>query len=98
MNRLPQDRYASNKDQALRTAKHLAEFICENLTHLEKFDRSGRKRRAAITFRDMLCAGEDLTPGQHSYLESIWETTMKGAGYESCDVHHDTKGRSLKFG
>jgi hypothetical protein len=98
MNRLPHDRYASNAEQAQRTAKHLCDFIAKNLHHLRKVDRRGKMEGAVEKFSKILDSGQVLTPGQYSYLEGIYEKCMAGAGYESAPVHSDRKPRKLRFG
>ena len=98
VDRRPTDRYSSNRDQAHRTALHLAEFVTTNIAHLRKVDTSGKMERAAKSFRTLLANGEELTPGQHSFLEGIYESTMRGAGFESAPVHTDKKRRGMRFG
>ena len=98
VDRRPADRFSSNKRQAHRTALHLAEFILSNLQHLAKVDNTGKLEKAARDFRFLLANGEDLTPGQLSFLESIYEKVLGAAGYDSISVHHDKTRRSLKVG
>jgi hypothetical protein len=92
------DRYSSNRNQAQRNAKHLADFVCDNLPHLGKVDATGKMEKAAKSFRTLLANGEDLTPGQLSFMESIYEATMKGMGFPAAEVHSDRKPRGMRFG
>jgi hypothetical protein len=90
--------YFRNTEQAPRTALHLAEFIITNIEHLRRKDQKKRMENAVNSFMVLLKAGEKLTPGQYSYLEGIYEATMRGMGLESVNVHSDRKRRALRFG
>ena len=90
--------YFSNRDQAKRTAIHQCEFILSQVDALRRVDRDGRAEKAAKDFHLLLKAGETLSKGQYSYLEGIYESTMRGMGLESVNVHSDVKQRSLRFG
>ncbi len=98
MKRLSHDKFFSNREQAPRTARHIASFILSNLDHLRKEDPHGRMEEAALKFHKMLEGGESLTPAQYSYLENIYEAVMRGAGFGGCRVHADRKRRGLKYG
>jgi hypothetical protein len=90
--------YFSNRDQAKRTALHQCEFIISKVDALRRVDRDGRAEKAVKDFQKLLKAGETLSKGQYSYLEGIYENTMRGMGLESVNVHSDAKQRSLRFG
>jgi len=90
--------YFSNRDQAKRTAIHQCEFILSQADALRRVDRDGRAEKAVKDFQKLLKAGETLSKGQYSYLEGIYEKTMKGMGLESVNVHSDLKPRSLRYG
>ena len=90
--------YFSNRDQAKRTSLHQCEFILSQIDALRRVDRDGRAEKAVKDFQKLLKAGEQLTKGSYSYLEGIYEKTMKGLGLESVNVHSDAKQRSLRFG
>ena len=92
------DRWLSNKAQAQRTAKHLSDFIQENLHHLRKGDRSKMLENAAADFAKQIERKEDLTPRQLAYLESIYERTLLGAGFPAIAPKHDVRRRALRFG
>jgi hypothetical protein len=90
--------YFSNRDQAKRTALHQCEFIIGQVDALRRVDRDGRAEKAVKDFQKLLKAGETLSKGQYSYLEGIYEKTMRGLGLESVNVHSDLKPRSLRYG
>lgn len=90
--------YFRNRHQALRTAKHMAEFIQQNIQSLRSVDHQGRMEKAALSFLALLRNGKDLTSPQYSYLEGIYERTMGAMGLPSINVHSDRKPRGLKFG
>lgn len=92
------DKYESDRRQADVSVRANLDFILQNLTHLRKVDRNGRMENAARSFKAMLDNGEELTPGQRSYTEGIYEKVWRGAGYDSVNVHADKKRRGLKFG
>lgn len=70
----------------------------ENLAHLQKADPSGRMQKAAKDFYVLTQNEITLSPGQLNYVDSIYETTMRGAGFDSVARHADKKRASLKFG
>ena len=82
-------------EQAQRSARANLDFILQNKKWLLKV-RNGEKY-----FRDAQSISkqkEQFTPSQLSYIEGIYEKTMKGAGFESCDLHIDKKKRGLRYG
>lgn len=84
---------------ALISAKANAQFILDNIEALQKLDTPQHKHeKAARSFSILLRNGEELTPGQYSYLESIYEMVMGAKGLPSVKVHSDRKRKSLKFG
>jgi hypothetical protein len=98
VDRKPADRFFSNAEQAERTARHLSDFIQDNLVHLRKVDNSGRMEKAAKSFHTLLVNREKLTPGQLSFLEAIYEKTIRGAGFPAIETHHDKRKSSMRFG
>lgn len=93
-----QESWFTNRDQARRTSLHLCEIILSNAGALRTVDRDGRAEKAVVNFEKLLKAGETLSQAQYSYLEGIYEKTMKGMGFESVNVHSDLKPRSLRCG
>ena len=89
MSRLPFDRYASDRDQAKRSALHQADFIIAHLPDLRRVDRCGKSEGAAKRFGRILRDGDSLTPNQYSYLDAIYEKVMLAVGLGSVPVHHD---------
>lgn len=99
VDRMRTDRFSSGADQARRSALANANFVCERIEALKKVDPTGKMQRAVKSFRSLLANGEDLTPPQYSFLESIYEKTISAAyGVESVNVHSDVKRRGLRFG
>ena len=74
------------------------EFVIENIQHLRKVDAQGRAEKAARNFLTLLKGGGELTPGQMSYVDGLYEQTFRGAGFEGLNVHSDRRKRSLKYG
>jgi hypothetical protein len=97
VDRKPADRFFSNAEQAERTARHLSDFIQDNIVYLRRVDKTGRMEKAAKSFHVLLVNREKLTPGQLSFLESIYESTMKGLGFPAAPVHSDRKRKSLRY-
>jgi hypothetical protein len=98
MDRKPADRFSSDKEQADASLKSQLDFILANVDHLRTLNRGKKMEQAARSFKILLAEGENLTPGQRSYCEGIYETVMRAAGLEGVDRHVDKKRRSLKFG
>jgi len=94
----PRDRFSSDREQANKSLKAMLRFILDNRHQLAKVDKGNRMVRAAVEMNQLLRDGIDLTPGQRSYVEGIYEATHKGAGYESCGVHVDKKRKGMRFG
>ena len=84
-------------EQAQKSAKASLEIIMANLHHLEKVRNGKELCKTARQFNDFVQKGIRLTPGQLSFVEGIYEKTMKGAGYESCALHIDKKQKGLRF-
>jgi hypothetical protein len=98
VDRKPADRFSSDKDQADASLKAQLEFILANVDRLQAIDQGRRMERAARSFKVLLDAGEDLTPRQRAYSESMYEQVMKVCGFQGVDRHIDKKRRGLKFG
>jgi len=98
MRRLPQPKFDGGKATGLQTAKIQLDFIVTNLHHLRKVDKNGSRERAALEFKRDLDAGLELSPNKLSYIDSIYESTMRGAEYPSVGLHVDKKRTGLKFG
>ena len=81
--------------QAQRSARANLQFILSNKKHLLKVKGGEKLIQAA---ENMSRWKEDLTPNQISFIESIYEKTFAGAGFESCELHIDRKRKGLRFG
>ena len=98
LNRKPADRFESDRRTADATIRMQLQFVLSNLHHLRKVDKNGRMENAAVEFEAAIKKGEELTPGQRSYIDGIYEKTMLGAGLPAVNLHADRKKRGLKFG
>jgi hypothetical protein len=90
------DRYSRDNERALASARANLNMILANAHHLLKARKGAEKLKAARDFDAMLKRGEDLTPGQMSYIDGILESMWDGAGYESVNVHHDKPKGQLR--
>lgn len=89
MTRMPnQNVYASDKDHAQNTAKEQLKIILANKEHLLKA-RDGKT--LSFIAEDFSKSQEPFTPKQLSFIDSIYEKTMKGAGFEAYSNKHDLK-------
>ena len=66
-------------------------FIIQNKLALRKVDKSGKMEKAALEFLHLVNNNSKLTPNQLSFLDAIYENTMKGIGFPSCPTKHDPK-------
>ena len=93
LDRLPQTRFFSGKDQQQRSARANLDIIMKNLNALAGL-RKGQKLIDAA--KSMNAQKEKFTENQISYIEGIYEKVFLAKDYESCNVHHDRK-KSLRF-
>mgnify|MGYP001132213578 CR=1 FL=1 len=84
-------------DQAQRSAKAQLEVIMANLMHLEKVRNGSELCDKARQFNELVKKNIKLSPKQLSFVDSIYEKMMKGAGYENCTLHIDRKRKGLRF-
>lgn len=91
------DPWQSNGPQAQRSARELLRFIAANMEHLRAVDKDGSKEKAVRDLQLMVDQGETFTPNQLSYIEGLYEKTMEGLGFGSCNVHSDRRKRSLRY-
>lgn len=78
---------------AQKTAQGQIEFVMANLASLRKVDKTGKHEKAAKQFNAIIKSGRKLTPNQLSYVDGIYEKTMKGAGFPSIGLKIDAKKR-----
>jgi hypothetical protein len=93
IDRVPQNRYFSGKDQQQRAARENLKFILANLNSLKKV-RGGIKLIEAA--ESMNKQKEPFTDNQINYIANIYEKVFKGAGYDFAPVRHDKK-KTLRY-
>lgn len=91
------DRFERNTQQAQRSAKEQLKIILSNAAHLLKVRNGQKKLSDAREFQAIVERGGTLSPGQLSYIDGIYEATMKGAGFDSVNSHHDKPRGTLRF-
>ena len=87
--------FDKGKEQAQRSARANLEFILTNKKWLLKARKGDQLLKAA---ESMNRQKEELTPNQMSFIENIYEKTMSGAGFDSCNLHVDRKRKGLRYG
>lgn len=83
------------QEQAQRSAEEKLKIIMSNLEHLEKVRKGKEYCEKARQFNDFVQKGIKLSPNQLSFVDGLYEKMMKGAGYESCNLHIDKKRRGI---
>lgn len=73
-------RFYNDKSRAQRTAREQLKFIKANISALNKVDKRGTMLKA---FNDFIRCKNSFTPKELSYIDSIYEATMKGLGFPS---------------
>ncbi len=91
------DRFSSDKRVADGSVRIMLDHCMANLEHLRKLRRGERYIEAVLSFDKIVREGDELAPGQRSFLEGIYEKSFAGAGYESVSAHIDRK-KSLRYG
>jgi len=76
-------RFLNDNSQAQRAAREQLKIITMNLSKLEKI-RNAAKYIQAV--QDFNATKINFTPKQLSFIDVIYEKTMKGAGFESFAV------------
>lgn len=91
-------RFERSRTQARNSARAQLDLILANEPVLLAL-RGGRKRlEAAKDISALMEQGEALSPGQYSYIDSIYEAMWRSAGFESVSTHIDKKRKALRFG
>lgn len=80
LDRVNTTRFMNDNDQAQRSARSQLDFIIANKESLYKVFNGHKKYESA---RFMSLIKEKYTPKQLSYIDSIYEDVMKGAGFGS---------------
>jgi hypothetical protein len=79
-----------NEEVAQRAAKIQIEFVNKNIKafciHASDVDK-----KALNDFSNMLVKLSKFSPNQLSYIEGLYEKTMRGLGFQSVPVKHDFK-------
>jgi hypothetical protein len=94
VDRVPIDRFLSDKRQGRESIKAQIELVIRYIDALKKIDSTGRMRTALFNFQNLTENDEDLTPPQVNYLEGIYEKTMaviSGSAKLRCPRHYDRK-------
>ncbi len=94
VDRLPQTRYFSGRDQQQRAARANLEIIMKNLNALAGL-RGGEKLIQAA--KSMSAQKEQFTDNQINYITGIYEKIFEANGFESCKIKHDFGKRKLRF-
>jgi hypothetical protein len=87
------DGFDRGHDLAQRLAKDKIRFVNENLRYLRKGDRKGKHEKALRQFTNMAERNERFSPNQLSYVDGLYEKTMKGAGLPSVGQKFDVRKR-----
>jgi hypothetical protein len=90
--------FERNHEQAQRSAREQLRIILANTPALRYVKGGGALAKAAREMDSQIRNGRPLTPKQMSFIDSIYEKTMRGAGFEAAPVHVDKKRRGLRFG
>ena len=97
VDRVANSNFERNHATAQRTAYEQLKFIEANLDALRKVDKHGRMEEAVVEFLPVMKAGDEFRENQLSYIDGIYEKTMKGLGFESVSVHGDRKAKGLRY-
>lgn len=89
--------FERNHATAQRTAYEQLKFIEANLAALRKVDKHGSMEQAVIEFLPVMKAGDEFRENQLSYIDGIYEKTMKGLGFDSVSLHGDRKAKGLRY-
>lgn len=85
-------RYHSDVQQAQRSAREQLKFILANGDKLLQI-MNGRKY--LMTAEEFAAIKEDFTPKQLSYIDVIYEKTMRGVGFDSFTVTYKPMKRKF---
>lgn len=84
-------RFDRGKGIVAGTIRMQLDTILSNEAHLLKVRGGAGKLAAAMEFKEMLERGESLSPGQINYIDKIYGSVWKGAGYESFSANFKPK-------
>jgi len=94
---MPVDRITSkfekNHAQAQRSAREQLKFILANKRALLSVKNGARKYDVALQLSTWL---DKFTETEMSRIDALYESTMKGMGFESVGTHHDKPRANLR--
>jgi len=92
VDRKPQTRFVNDSEQSERSAREQLKFINANESSLLRI-LNGKKY--AMTAKEFSERTEPFTPNEKSYIDVIYEKTMKGLGLPSFSASFKPKRRSI---
>ena len=91
--------YRGIPEQAQKAAREQLGLICNNLDAFDSMKSGAKMKDAAISMRDQVNNGGNLTANQMNYIDGIYEKVMQSRGFDSVPAHIDKKRRTaLRFG
>lgn len=90
--------FERNHEQAQRSAREQLRIILANYPALRGVTGGAALLKAARDMDAKLRDGGKLTAKQLSFVDSIYEKTMLGCGFDAAPVHVDKKRKGLRFG
>jgi hypothetical protein len=91
VDRLISPRFEKSITQANNTARVQLDFVLANRGALLSIRGGQKKLSDALDLDYRLKQGEPFSPGQYSYVDGIYESTMKGLDLPSVGNHRDRK-------
>jgi hypothetical protein len=91
VDRTPSDKFERSETQARNTARGQLEIILANPKALLSLRGGTKKLSDARDLDKRMKSGEPFSPGQYSYVDGLYEATMKGLGLPSVDNHRDRR-------
>jgi len=88
LDRLNNSKFMSDKGQAQRSAREQLKFIIANK---DKLMRIINGKNLIISAESLNNYQDNFTPKQLSFIDSIYEKTMKGFGFESYQTTYRPK-------
>lgn len=84
------------QNTAQKTAKTQLLFAKVNIVHLRKEDPKGKHEEAVNNMYGLTQKGSNLSDRQLSYVNDIYELTMKGLGLPACERLRKPRFNELK--
>jgi hypothetical protein len=94
LDRVTDCRFMNDAREAENSSREMLKIILANKSAFDNIKKGREFYSAAF---DMSKEPGDLTPGQRSYVESIYERMWQGKNYESVPTHIDKKRKGLRF-